>query len=229
MPVCSKCCTDLPDTQFSRNKRSKNGLCVWCKTCSSAYQREYRKTHSERLRRKLCDRYQNDEEFRERVKERARQHYAANPGRKAQYDKRYFRKNRERIRKQRAEYYRSNSDKIKQKTKQYALSRYKRDPRFVTICRLRHRLREAFKRYSKNGKVAPSADYGIDWQAILEHLGPCPGNVSEYHIDHIVPLSSFDHDDPVQVRQAWAPENHQWLLAADNRRKHTSSWRKQGE
>lgn len=86
--------------------------------------------------------------------------------------------------------------------------------------RLRHRLREAFKRFSKNGKVGTSKDYGIDWNAILENLGPCPGNLKDYHIDHIRPLSLFDFDNPEQVKQAFAPNNHQWLRKEENLKKH---------
>lgn len=85
--------------------------------------------------------------------------------------------------------------------------------------KLRKRLCKAFKVFSKNGKIKKSSEYGIDYQAIFEYIGPCPGKKEEYHIDHIFPLSAFDFDDPIQVKIAFSPENHRWLKAKDNLRK----------
>lgn len=93
------------------------------------------------------------------------------------------------------------------------------DPKAALVDRLRSRLRRAFKRYAEGGKAGTSREYGIDYAAIITHLGPCPGNPREYHVDHIRPLALFDLDDPAQVRAAFAPGNHQWLRAADNLRK----------
>ena len=61
-----------------------------------------------------------------------------------------------------------------------------------------------------------SKKYGIDYKAIIEHLKPFPKDISIYHIDHIKPLCSFDLTSPKEVKKAFAPENHQWLLARDN-------------
>lgn len=81
---------------------------------------------------------------------------------------------------------------------------------------LRKRLRDAFKQYSINGKVLKSIEYGIDYEAIIKYLGPCPGDTKEYQIDHILPLSAFDFDNINQIKAAFAPENHQWLKVKEN-------------
>lgn len=93
------------------------------------------------------------------------------------------------------------------------------DRNYRYTCILRERVRCAFKSYSKNGKVKPSKKYKINYEAIIEYLGKCPGNREDYHIDHIIPLSAFDLDDPTQVKAAFAPENHQWLPKLDNLKK----------
>lgn len=85
--------------------------------------------------------------------------------------------------------------------------------------RLRARVRRAFNVYTKTGKMRTAKEYGIDYKAIIEQLGVCPGARDEYHVDHIIPLSLFDLADPEQVKLAFAPENHQWLKVADNIRK----------
>jgi 5-methylcytosine-specific restriction endonuclease McrA len=111
----------------------------------------------------------------------------------------------------------THQDQLRRLHREYMTKRRKTDPKFAVLCRLRSRLRKAFQRYSKNGKIKPSREYGIDYCAIFEHLGPCPGD--GWEIDHIIPLALFDLDDPEQVREAFAPENHQWLLKPDNIRK----------
>lgn len=68
------------------------------------------------------------------------------------------------------------------------------------------------------------ATFPVEWASsstawpglYVVNLGPRPGSGQEWHIDHIRPLASFDLDDSEQVRQAFAPENHQWLPAKDN-------------
>jgi hypothetical protein len=94
--------------------------------------------------------------------------------------------------------------------------RYDTDELFRLKEILKGELLHAFKTYSFGGKKQHARQYGIDYKAILEHLGPCPGKRGEYHIDHIFPLSAFDFDNSIQVRAAFAPENHQWLLAREN-------------
>jgi 5-methylcytosine-specific restriction endonuclease McrA len=82
--------------------------------------------------------------------------------------------------------------------------------------RVRERLRARLRGVVSGTQTTRSKTYGIDWQAILDHLGPCPGDPAGYHVDHIVPLSSFDLTDPAQVKAAFAPTNHQWLTTTEN-------------
>jgi hypothetical protein len=55
--------------------------------------------------------------------------------------------------------------------------------------------------------------------AIIKHLTPFPKDRENYHIDHIKPLCSFDFNDPEQIKEAFAPENHQWLTIEENLKK----------
>ncbi len=89
----------------------------------------------------------------------------------------------------------------------------------VVRVRLRGRIFNAIQRYAKAGKICRAQEYGIDIPAIVQHLGACPGERSEWHIDHVKPLAMFDFDDSLQIKEAFAPTNHQWLPAALNRSK----------
>lgn len=91
-----------------------------------------------------------------------------------------------------------------------------KDENYRILKLLRTRLYEAFKFYSETGKTKHSDEYEIDYGEIIDCLQPFPQNIKEYHIDHIFPLSAFDFDDLIQIRAAFAPENHQWLKAEDN-------------
>lgn len=100
--------------------------------------------------------------------------------------------------------------------KKYYKKRKENNVNFAIRNRLRNRLRKALKQYTVTGKIKHSTDYEIDYGAIIKHLSPFPLNRHLYHIDHIIPLVSFDLEDPEQVKLAFAPSNHQWLLAFDN-------------
>ena len=73
------------------------------------------------------------------------------------------------------------------------------------------------KSYTKTGKVKSSKKYGIDWNKIIEHLKPFPKDLSNYEIDHIRPLCSFDLENPKEFEKAFNPQNHQWLTIQENR------------
>ena len=88
-------------------------------------------------------------------------------------------------------------------------------PNYNTKTRIRDRLRDALRHFSKTGKIRKSNEY-LDYVNIIKFLGPCPGNRKDYHIDHINPLCNFDFNDLKEIQKAFAPENHQWLLIEDN-------------
>lgn len=98
----------------------------------------------------------------------------------------------------------------------YVMWRYHNDSGFAMRMRLRALLRHALMEYTCTGKVCSSKMYGVDYDAIIQHLGPCPGDMSDYSIDHILPLSVFDLNDLSQVTIAFAPENHRWCPNQEN-------------
>jgi hypothetical protein len=109
-------------------------------------------------------------------------------------------------------YRRENLEKLSKNQVEYQ----NRTPNNIMIHRLRTRLRIALNDYTKTGKIMSSNKYGIDYKKIIEHLKPFPEDLSKYHIDHIIPLVSFDLTNQEEIKKAFAPENHQWLLVFDN-------------
>jgi len=86
----------------------------------------------------------------------------------------------------------------------YKKCRMETDEQFKIKELVRKRIRNSIK--SKHPKTK--------YREIIEFLGPCPGNIEDYHIDHIFPLSAFNLQKEFDI--AFSPENHQWLLANDN-------------
>ena len=99
-----------------------------------------------------------------------------------------------------------HKDQIRQNQRKYQQN----NEQAIIRKRLRERLRGAFRDQGIK-KTQSSGKYGIDFKAIILALGPCPGKRSEWDIDHILPLSSFDLTDLIQLRLAMLPQNHQWL------------------
>lgn len=114
-----------------------------------------------------------------------------------EYNREYAKNNPETVRRAKRKYSHNNTGAILRK-------------------RIRERLRSAMRQYSATGKCYPSRKYGINYMAIIDYLGPCPGSLQDWHIDHIFPLSAFDLNEQQEVRIANMPENHQWLRSSDN-------------
>ncbi len=112
------------------------------------------------------------------------------------------------------------------KSAEYARTYYHASGENTVKARLRRRLRGAFNRFADGKKAGQAKKYGINWDAICRNIGPCPGPRADWHIDHIVPLSSFDFSNPLEVAMAFAPDNHQWLTAEENMKKVTNGRRR---
>jgi hypothetical protein len=68
-----------------------------------------------------------------------------------------------------------------------------------------------------NGKKNKKAcEYGIDWKACADHLGPRPDDINFYHIDHIIPCAAFDFTNPDHPAICFHPSNLRWALAEEN-------------
>ena len=224
--------------QYWANPKKHNARCKKWRTNNPEKLREYeRKRHAlnpERTKeqtKKWCA--NNPERVKEQAKKRWKKRYDANPEKEKERVRIWRINNPKRQRKQNKKHYAANREKIRkrvnnwcadnpEKTKAYCITYRKTkrgDEAYLIKTRLSNSLNSAFKLYSKNGKLTKSKNYGVDFGEIVKHLGPCPGDRKDYHIDHIRPLVSFDFDDPEQVKLAYNPKNLRWLTAEENMRK----------
>ncbi len=119
----------------------------------------------------------------------------------------------------------ASKPEIKERTLAYQRKRRAENPKVAVTNRLRCRLRDARQRYLNGLPLPKSRSELVDYDAIFEHIGPCPGGPADWHIDHIKPLCKFDLTDPEQVREAFAPDNHRWLEARPNQRRPRKHWK----
>ena len=194
-----------PDYQKAYREKNKEEL----KVKSKAYKKAYREKNKEELKAKA-------EVKRNTPKAKAnRKLYLQKPKVKARI-KEYCKENKEEIKVRMKKYH--QKPKVKARTNTNNRNRYLNDKEFAIRGRLSGLLRYALNTYSKTGKIQSSNKYGMDIKAIIEHLKPFP-DLSLYEVDHIVPLSWFNFNNPEEIRWAVEPTNHQWLTKEENRSK----------
>jgi len=145
--------------------------------------------------------------------------------------KKYRQENKEHIKKWHTKYYKHNRKRIIRQNKKYKVDnkelynkyyreRKKTEPLFKLKCNLRSRTNMAFKSkgYSKNTKTQEML--GVDWEVAKQHIerqftkGMNWDNYGEWHIDHIIPLSSAK--TPERLKQLCHYTNLQPMWAEEN-------------
>lgn len=168
-----------------------------------------------------------------RTPEQARAYYEKNKEQIRKRQAEHYKKNRERILKASAEYAAKNPEVRRKATARYrkrhpekARESFNKWRKTNVQGNIAHRLRARLWDALKNAGVAKKGRT-IDWLGcsiaeLMQRLefqfkpGMSWDNRSEWHIDHIRPLSSFDLTDPEQLKQACHYTNLQPLWASEN-------------
>lgn len=203
--TCTKCLITKQIDSFRVNKRYAGGRITWCIDCC----KEYRAAH-----------------------------YLANKERINKQNNDWSRANKERIAEAGRQYYKNNREKVaarlkaarERKPELYKeINRRNRARRLATRPELRihSRISSQLKYCIPTGKggMATRELIGYHPSELRDHLqkqflkGMSFENFGEWHIDHIIPSSSFDLTTPEGIRAAWAITNLRPLWAKDNIRK----------
>ena len=107
---------------------------------------------------------------------------------------------------------------------------------FLLRDRLSSNLYQNLKQYTQEGKTFSSSKYGIDYSAITSslekeaeevHGKSIPQLMEEgYHVDHIIPVSNYNLEDPEEVGRCYHPDNLRWLPGRENKSR-GNNWRKE--
>jgi hypothetical protein len=243
--TCTGCEERLPVTAFGVDRAQKDGLATRCRTCKRAASEAYRRAHPEKVR-DACRR--SDAAHREQRKEyraRTRNHRAeynrawtqANPDKSAAKSKRWRERHPDKVREQNERYRQEHPDRVSVLKRAWEKNnpaahrsqqqRRRERPQYRIEATVRARLHRELTGSRKGGRrTFDLLGYSsADLKAHIELLfvpGMSWENYGEWHIDHIVPLSSFSYSTPEEpaFKAAWALKNLQPLWAADNLKKH---------
>lgn len=223
MPVCNLCEQEKPASEFyTRQSR--------CKECAKAKQRERyfdperyeaNKAYAREYQKKLREAAQHSPRVQQaRI---ARAQAREEERRKAREEK--IRRAWERRAEKNALRY-SENPKYREEQKARSRRRYRTDRSFFVRQRLRTRLAVALQqaayrevRHNFEELVGCSADEFVLYMESKFLPGMTWDNFDQWHIDHIIPLTSFDLLDRTQLKQAFHYTNMQPLWAEVNTHK----------
>lgn len=231
--ICSSCKTIKKIiSEFSKDKSRKDGLYPKCKQCVNSY---YKK-NAEQIKNKINNYYKinatqiNKKRRCNRIADgkvvEQEKAYRLNNVEHIRIIKKNWRKNNlDIIKKQKEEYNKINRQKIKKQQNRRSKQRKQEDLCYKIACNLRTRLVIAIKNNQKAGSAIDDLGCSVDeFRIHIEkqfQLGMSWDNYGLYgwHLDHIIPLSSFDLTNREQLLQACHYTNYQPLWAIDNLRK----------
>lgn len=193
-----------------------------------AYAKAYRQRPEVKAKRKLT---QSTEEY----KKKTREYYLRNREKRLAYAKRYREENPEKIKESQHKYRQNNIDKIRERKTLYARTspvakaqryeykkrRLKRDSTFAMKERMRKLVADSFLRKGYKKDSVTREILGCDWETLVKYLfdtweknyGTTYAG-EDYHIDHIIPLSTAKNEE--EVRKLCHYTNLQLLKPEDN-------------
>lgn len=141
------------------------------------------------------------------------------PDRNRLCSKRWAENNKERVAYNLANWKENNVDHIREYRRSLHHKK-KNDPLYLISNRIRNRLRKAFLNNGYTKKSKTMDILGCDFKTLCEHLenqfaeGMSWDNKSEWHVDHIIPLSCAKSEDDLillnhytNLRPLWAIDN----------------------
>lgn len=246
--ACTKCGELKPLEQYSVQKTVRDGRRSRCKKCEAEIALARYHANREQYLNNQRKRYAADpEKFRAlalkwhadntiRANKRSAKWKADNPAAVAAYNKEYYAENRQESKDRfrswvqdnalrRKEYMRLWHVENPEKNRSYSKRRLE-NIRVRIENAVRCRIWATIIRGSKNGRRSLSL-LGYSAEDLRAHIqrqfsqGMTWDNYGEWHIDHVIPLSSFNYqtpDDP-EFKAAWAMTNLRPLWKIDNLRK----------
>lgn len=207
--VCSICKNDKDVCEFGKSKSSKDGLLYCCKKCNSERGKKYVKENPKKV-------LEQQKKWRDK-----------NPEWVYNRHKKWREENNELSNEIRRNWLNKNPEKRKEYRENYKLRKHERrkerrdnDPVFNLTNRMRCRLWKYLKTLNITKTNKTFQIVGCSPQFLKEHLesqfvnGMNWDNRNEWHIDHIIPLSSAKTEEELyslchytNLQPLWAEEN----------------------
>ena len=214
MQICTKCNKNksLNCFYFRNNTKKYRRDCI---ECHSIRTKIYRENNKEKIK-KLKKDYR--EKNLDKILENRLVYYKNNKQKWIDYRE----NNKEKINYNYRQCKKRNPEIFKIRNKINRRRRREKDPLYRVVCALRTRVIDAIKNNRKSSKTLDLLGCSIQYYKIfLENKFQDGMNWENYgrkgwHIDHIIPCSSFDLSDPEEQRKCFHYTNTQSLWEIDN-------------
>lgn len=154
--TCSKCGEDKELTDFTLDKRNRDGRGSYCRVCHQEYVKKYRKNNREKI-----NQYQNQ--------------YKKSSKLSKEYRKKYYEENKDKISSYMKEYYEKNKDYFAAATNKRRATKLQATPTWIT----QDHLDEIQKYYAFRANVSGVVGKGYE----VDHIVPLQGeNVCGLHV-----------------------------------------------
>jgi hypothetical protein len=166
-------------------------------------------------------------EYRKKVNERAKAKRKTDPDfakKRREYERQWYQKNKKKILKAKSKRVKTPTFRIKNAKQKKLL--YKTDKKYRITTVLRSQLYWLIKYYKGIKHVSILELVGCTREHLLKHIesqfkdGMSWENAGQWHIDHIIPCSSFNLENLEDQKKCFHYTNLQPLWAVDNIRKH---------
>ena len=238
--LCPACNKLKNHDKFNKDKSKSLGLSSHCKKCKSEANKERYTNNKDKILKRSKKYYHKNkkhiskvkkvyrENNREYFKQQSHNYYINNKDRLRAQNKQWREANYIKLKTKKRQYYKLNKEAVMKQHNKYVKIKYKIDINFRLRMILRSRLRSAIKNNQKVGSAVKDLGCRVsDLKTHLEnqfYLHPATkekmtwNNHGYYgwHIDHIIPLSSFDLTDRGQFLKACHYTNLQPLWMKDN-------------
>jgi hypothetical protein len=220
MKKCAKCKVEKEITCFGKRADNNDGLMHQCKECRKEFQKEYYKKNKHKAIKYYENNKQKIKEYRKNNKDKLKEYIKEYRKNNKDKLKEYKKNNKQKIREKNKEYRKNNRVGINEYQKKYNSTRLKEDPLYKMKSNLRSRTYKAFKHKGYSKKTKTQEMLGIDWEIAKKHIerqftkGMNWSNQGDWHIDHIIPLSSANTEE--RLKKLCHYTNLQPLWAVDN-------------
>jgi len=220
MKICTKCNLGKDESEFHKNKKTKDRMSKWCKECFQKWRDNNKDKKSEYDRQYYVD---NAEKRIEYVK----QYYVENP----QYKKEYYQENKEEILNYGKEWRSENKERVRELKKEN-YCKNKENPVFKLRRNVSKQVYKMLKENKNNCSILQYLPYSMQklkqhieslWEPWMnwQNYGKYDSKKRTWHIDHIIPQSLLPYDsmEHPNFQKCWALSNLRPLEAMANMKK----------
>lgn len=220
--ICTKCTIEKEIIEFQQDKTKKRGFHSQCKKCLSDFKKANKKEYSPTLENKICSTCKVEKvpsDF-DKSKRHPTGYFGICKECRKISSKDYYEKNSNKIIKRTSEYSKKNKEKIREQQRVYSKNRLATDIKHRLTRNLRNRLYYALKNKEWKKDTHFSEYIGCTREELVAHIekqfkeGMSWNNYGEFHLDHIIPLSSANTEEELyalchytNLQPMWAEEN----------------------